>query len=142
MAAGKYVIAKLQLCRLPFSGIDLDSGIFPGADRMPSTCKELLIIAKVVYLTSKPESTDRHPGRRSHRHRDASGGAVRSPPADERDALEEETFPQLRAPCERHGARLQVVDLRWGVATKLPETSGQWRSGSRRSSAASRPRRG
>jgi WD40 repeat protein len=34
---------------------------------------------------------------------------------DERDALQREVFPKLRALCEQHGARFQAIDLRWGV---------------------------
>ena len=34
---------------------------------------------------------------------------------EERDALQREVFPRLRALCEQHGARFQAVDLRWGV---------------------------
>jgi hypothetical protein len=33
----------------------------------------------------------------------------------ERDALQRDVFPRLRALCERHGARFQAIDLRWGV---------------------------
>lgn len=34
---------------------------------------------------------------------------------EERDALQREVFPKLRKLCEVHGARFQVIDLRWGV---------------------------
>jgi WD40 repeat protein len=34
---------------------------------------------------------------------------------DERNALRSMVFPKLRAYCERHGARFEAVDLRWGV---------------------------
>lgn len=33
----------------------------------------------------------------------------------ERDALQRDVFPKLRALCEQHGARFQAIDLRWGV---------------------------
>jgi hypothetical protein len=33
----------------------------------------------------------------------------------ERDALQRDVFPKLRALCEQHGARSQAIDLRWGV---------------------------
>jgi hypothetical protein len=33
----------------------------------------------------------------------------------ERDALQRDVFPKLRKLCERHGARFQAIDLRWGV---------------------------
>jgi WD40 repeat protein len=33
----------------------------------------------------------------------------------ERDVLQREVFPKLRTLCERHGARFQAIDLRWGV---------------------------
>ncbi len=33
----------------------------------------------------------------------------------ERDALQREVFPKLRQLCEKHGARFQAIDLRWGV---------------------------
>lgn len=34
---------------------------------------------------------------------------------EERDALQQEVFPRLRALCSQRGARFQAVDLRWGV---------------------------
>jgi len=34
----------------------------------------------------------------------------------ERNALQEKVFPKIRELCEQHGARLQVIDLRWGVS--------------------------
>ncbi len=34
----------------------------------------------------------------------------------ERNALQEEVFPKLRALCESHGCRFQAIDLRWGVS--------------------------
>lgn len=34
----------------------------------------------------------------------------------ERDALQKDAFPRLRTYCEKHGARFQPVDLRWGVS--------------------------
>jgi hypothetical protein len=34
----------------------------------------------------------------------------------ERNALQEHVFPRLRELCERHGARFQAIDLRWGVS--------------------------
>ena len=34
---------------------------------------------------------------------------------EERDALQRDVFPKLRTLCERHGARFQAIDLRWGV---------------------------
>lgn len=34
---------------------------------------------------------------------------------EERNALQREVFPKLRALCEQHGARFQAIDLRWGV---------------------------
>ena len=34
---------------------------------------------------------------------------------NERNALQRDVFPKLRALCERHGARFQAIDLRWGV---------------------------
>lgn len=34
----------------------------------------------------------------------------------ERNALQEDVFPQLRAYCRKHGARFQAIDLRWGVS--------------------------
>ena len=33
----------------------------------------------------------------------------------ERDALQRDVFPRLRKLCEENGARLQAIDLRWGV---------------------------
>src|SRR5579872_4504197 len=33
----------------------------------------------------------------------------------ERDVLQREVWPKLRALCEQHGARFQAIDLRWGV---------------------------
>jgi WD40 repeat protein len=33
----------------------------------------------------------------------------------ERDLLQREVFPKLRTLCEKHGARFQAIDLRWGV---------------------------
>jgi hypothetical protein len=35
--------------------------------------------------------------------------------ADERDRLQEQVWPALRAFCAKHGARFQAIDLRWGV---------------------------
>jgi hypothetical protein len=34
----------------------------------------------------------------------------------ERNALQERVWPRLRDLCQRHGARFQAVDLRWGVS--------------------------
>lgn len=34
----------------------------------------------------------------------------------ERNALQERTFPRLRAYCQEKGARFQAIDLRWGVS--------------------------
>ena len=34
----------------------------------------------------------------------------------ERNALQERVFPRLRELCQQHGARFQVIDLRWGVS--------------------------
>lgn len=34
----------------------------------------------------------------------------------ERNALQEQTFPRLRAYCQEKGARFQAIDLRWGVS--------------------------
>ena len=34
----------------------------------------------------------------------------------ERNALQERVFPRLRDLCQQHGARFQVIDLRWGVS--------------------------
>jgi hypothetical protein len=34
---------------------------------------------------------------------------------EERNALQREVFPKLRALCEQHSARFQAIDLRWGV---------------------------
>jgi hypothetical protein len=34
---------------------------------------------------------------------------------EERDALQRDVFPRLRALCENYGARFQAIDLRWGV---------------------------
>ncbi|MGD1994044.1 MAG: DUF4062 domain-containing protein, partial [Anaerolineae bacterium] len=34
----------------------------------------------------------------------------------ERNALQARVFPRLRQVCERHGARFQSIDLRWGVS--------------------------
>lgn len=34
----------------------------------------------------------------------------------ERDALQKDAFPRLRKYCEKHGARFQPIDLRWGVS--------------------------
>jgi hypothetical protein len=34
----------------------------------------------------------------------------------ERNALQERTFPRLRQLAQQHGARFQVIDLRWGVS--------------------------
>src|SRR5271157_1365300 len=33
----------------------------------------------------------------------------------ERDVLQRDVSPKLRALCERHAARFQAIDLRWGV---------------------------
>jgi len=33
----------------------------------------------------------------------------------ERNALHQWVFPRLRDLCQRHGARFQAIDLRWGV---------------------------
>jgi hypothetical protein len=35
---------------------------------------------------------------------------------EERNALQRDVFPTLRTLCERHGARFQAIDLRWGVS--------------------------
>jgi len=35
---------------------------------------------------------------------------------EERNALQQHVFPRLRELCERHGARFQAIDLRWGVS--------------------------
>jgi hypothetical protein len=35
---------------------------------------------------------------------------------EERNALHEYVFPRLRKQCQKNGARLQVIDLRWGVS--------------------------
>jgi len=35
---------------------------------------------------------------------------------EERNALQEHTFPKLREYCQQHGARFQAIDLRWGVS--------------------------
>ena len=35
---------------------------------------------------------------------------------EERNALQERVFPRLRELCAEHGARLQAIDLRWGVS--------------------------
>lgn len=40
---------------------------------------------------------------------------------EERNALQEQVFPQLREFCMQHGIRFQAVDLRWGVS----EEAGQ-----------------
>jgi hypothetical protein len=37
---------------------------------------------------------------------------------EERNALHREVFPKLRDLCTQHGARFQVIDLRWGVSTE------------------------
>ncbi len=34
----------------------------------------------------------------------------------ERNALQERVFPRLRQLAQQHGARFQVIDLRWGVS--------------------------
>ena len=34
----------------------------------------------------------------------------------ERNALQAHVFPRLRELCQKHGARFQVIDLRWGVS--------------------------
>ena len=34
----------------------------------------------------------------------------------ERNALQEHVFPHLREYCQKHGARFQAIDLRWGVS--------------------------
>ena len=34
----------------------------------------------------------------------------------ERDALQRDVFPRLRALCWRHGCRFEAIDLRWGVS--------------------------
>ncbi|MGA7075126.1 MAG: AAA family ATPase, partial [Halobacteriota archaeon] len=34
---------------------------------------------------------------------------------EERNALQREVFPRLRALCQEHGCRFQAIDLRWGV---------------------------
>ena len=34
----------------------------------------------------------------------------------ERNALQAEVFPELRAFCAEHGARFQAIDLRWGIS--------------------------
>ena len=35
---------------------------------------------------------------------------------EERNALQERTFPKLRKYCQERGARFQAIDLRWGVS--------------------------
>ncbi len=37
---------------------------------------------------------------------------------EERNALHQHVFPQLRRLCVEHGARFQIIDLRWGVSTE------------------------
>jgi len=39
----------------------------------------------------------------------------------ERDALQEDVLPRLRALCEQHGARFSWVDLRWGVSPEAAQ---------------------
>jgi len=39
----------------------------------------------------------------------------------ERDALQARVFPRLRDLCERHGARFQAIDLRWGVSQQASQ---------------------
>jgi NACHT domain- and WD repeat-containing protein len=34
---------------------------------------------------------------------------------DERNALRARVFPRLRELCQQHGARFQVIDLRWAI---------------------------
>ena len=34
----------------------------------------------------------------------------------ERNALQEQVFPRLRALCQQYWARFQPIDLRWGVS--------------------------
>jgi hypothetical protein len=34
----------------------------------------------------------------------------------ERDALQSRVFPRLQELCQRHGARFQAIDLRWGIS--------------------------
>ena len=34
----------------------------------------------------------------------------------ERDALQKDAFPRLRALCQSHGCGFQAIDLRWGVS--------------------------
>ena len=34
----------------------------------------------------------------------------------ERNALQENVFPRLKALCAEHGTRFQAIDLRWGVS--------------------------
>lgn len=34
----------------------------------------------------------------------------------ERNALQKNAFPRLRAYCQEKGARFQAIDLRWGVS--------------------------
>lgn len=43
---------------------------------------------------------------------------VSSPFSDmiaERNALQEQVFPKLRAHCQQKNARFQAIDMRWGV---------------------------
>ena len=35
---------------------------------------------------------------------------------EERNALQESVFPELRQYCQQRGARFQAIDLRWGVS--------------------------
>ena len=35
---------------------------------------------------------------------------------EERNALQEQVFPRLRALCESHGCHFQAIDLRWGIS--------------------------
>jgi len=36
----------------------------------------------------------------------------------ERNALQEHVFPRLRKFCQKHGARFQAIDLRWGISNE------------------------
>ena len=39
----------------------------------------------------------------------------------ERDALQSQVYPRLRELCERHDARFQAIDLRWGVSQEASQ---------------------
>ena len=36
----------------------------------------------------------------------------------ERNALQERVWPKLQSLCQRHGARFQAIDLRWGISER------------------------